>query len=150
MSTTAVDARRHLDDVVRGEPGDRPLVPDVDDVHLVGPAREGRGQADRGLAVERAAAALELGRLLGECGIAVHLEELALDLHHLLRARHALALIREHLVVGVVVVEVVRGDGAELFEQPSWEPGGGELVPVLGDQVRKDVLAVEEHPSYPR
>ena len=75
-----LDPRRHLDDVVVGEPGERARVPDVDLVHVAVAGDERGDEAGRGLAVERAAALLEQRGLLGQRRVAVELEQLALDL----------------------------------------------------------------------
>ncbi len=64
LGPAAIDARRHLDDVVGGEPGERAVVSNVDLVHGAVVARQRRDEPDRSLAVERAAALLEQRRLL--------------------------------------------------------------------------------------
>ena len=88
-----VDARRHLDDVVVREPGERAVVAHVDLVHGAVAGDERRDEPERGLAVERAAALLEQRRLLDQLRVAVQLEQLALDLGDGLRARHAVELL---------------------------------------------------------
>ena len=90
------DARRHLDDVVVGEPRERAVVPDVDLVHLAGRRRERRDEPGRRLAVEGAAALLQQRRLLVDLGIAVDLEQLLLDLGDGGRARHSVELLVQH------------------------------------------------------
>ena len=79
-------------------------------------ARDRADEPDGGLAVVRAAALVEQGRLLGERRVAVHPEELALDLGHRRGARNAVALLGEHLVVRVEVVQVVLRDRPQLVE----------------------------------
>ena len=111
------DARRDLDRVVVGEAGERAVVADVDDLGVAGVAREGGDELRGGLAVEGAAAALEQLRLGRQRRVAVELEQLALDLGDLGRARLADELRGEHLVVEVEVAEVVRRDHAEPLEQ---------------------------------
>ena len=117
------DPRRELDDVVVLQPFHDAAVADVDDLHVARVGRERRDQRRRRLAVERAAPLLEQRRLLGDLGVAVDLEEPCLDLGHRRRARHAVALLREHGVVGVEVAQVGGRDRAELLEQPQREPG---------------------------
>ena len=142
--TVRADAGGHLDDVVVGEAVDDAVVAHVDDVHVTGVARERGDESGRGLAVEGAAALLQQRRLLVELGIAVELEQLALDLGHRDGARCAVALLVEHLVVTVEVAEVVRRDRTELVEHaPRQLDVGGDLVTVLGEQLRQDVLTVE-------
>ena len=87
-------------------------------MHLARVRRDRADEADGGLAVERAAALLEERRLLDQVRVAIQLEQLALDLRDGRRAWHAFGLLGEHLVVGVVVVQVVRREHAELVEQP--------------------------------
>src|SRR5207247_10578848 len=90
LRPVAAHTRRHLDDVVVRQARERAVVARVDDVHLAGSAGERRRESDRSLAVERAAPLLEQGRLLGERRVAVHPEQLALDLHYLPRARQVM------------------------------------------------------------
>ena len=85
MRAVAVDARRDLDHGVVGQVRQRPVVADVDDLDIAGAVVERGDQLRRGLAVEGAAAAREQRRLLGERRIAVHLEQLVLDVDDLLR-----------------------------------------------------------------
>ncbi len=84
-----LDARRHLDDVVVREAGERAVVTDVHLVHGAVAADERRDETGRGLAVERAAALLEQRRLLVQRRVAVELEQVALDLGDHLGARRA-------------------------------------------------------------
>src|SRR5205085_2243382 len=94
---------------------------------------------------------LEESRLLRQRRVAIHLQELVLDLHHLPRARDAVALLGEHLVVGVEVVQVVRPDDAELLAQPPRQLGPGrDLLAVLGEEIGQDVVAVDDHGPHPR
>ena len=53
--------------------------------------------------------------------------------------------------MGVEVAQVVGRDDAELLEQPARQPAGlpGELVAVLGQQLREHVLAVDVHRAHP-
>ena len=64
-----------------------------------GVSGERADQSDRRLAVEGAAALLEQRRFLDEVRIAIHLQQLALDLGDRRRAGHAVELFGEHGVV---------------------------------------------------
>ena len=99
-------------------------------------AGERRDEPDCCFAVERTAALFEQRRLLVQRRVAVQLEQLALDLGDDGRARRrAVELLREHLVVRVEVLEVVRRNDAELVEQPPrLADVGGQLVAVVGEE----------------
>ena len=108
-------------------------------------------EAERRLAVERAAPLLEQGRLLDEAGVAVELEQPALDLGDRLCARHAVELLGEHLVVGVEVTEVVGRHRTQLVEQaPRQLERRCDLVAVLQEQRRQHVTAVQHRAAHPR
>ena len=128
-----LDSRRQLDGIVVRKARKRTVVPNVEHLDVAVAARERCHQLRRCLAVERAAALLEQLRLRRQSGIAVELQQLALDLRDPGRARHAVALLGEHLVVEVEVTQVVRGDRAELVEHRA-RLGRllRELVSVLG------------------
>ena len=131
-------------------PGDRAVVADVDDLGVAGVARERGDELRRGLAVERAAAPLEQLRLGRQRRVAVELEQLALDLGDLGRARRADELRGEHLVVEVEVAEVVRRDRRRAVEQRARQVDvAGELVAVVGQQVGQHVVAVEPERAHP-
>ncbi len=72
LRAVRADPRRHLDDVVGREPGERAAVAHVDDVDGAVVRDERRDEPDRRLAVVRAAALLEQRRLLRERRVAVH------------------------------------------------------------------------------
>ena len=114
-------------------------------------AGERGDDAGRRLAVERAAALLEQRRLLVQRRVAVELQQLPLDLRHRGRARHALALLGQHLVVRVEVAQVVRGDRrrARRAAAAAAEPLG-QRVAVVGEQPPQHVGAVEPHRADPR
>ncbi len=146
-----VDLGGHLDDVVRRHPFHRAAVADVDDVDGAVAGRERADEADRRLAVESAAALFQQGGLLRQVGIAIELEEAALDLRNRRRARHAVELLGKHLVVLVEVVQVVRRQRAELLEQASPQSDlVRELVAVRREQLRQQVVAVDAHEANPR
>src|SRR5205823_9519313 len=86
---------------------------EVDDVAPGPRAVEAREELDRRLGVERTAAAAEQGGLLVHARVGVQLEQLALDLCHLLGARLVRALVLDDDVVLVEVVQVIRRDDAE-------------------------------------
>ncbi len=65
MRAVAIDPGRDLDDRVGGQVGQRAVVADVDDLDVAGAVVERGDELGRRLAVERAAALLEEGRLLG-------------------------------------------------------------------------------------
>ena len=141
---------RDLDDVVCRQPGECRSIAQVDLVDAVLDAGQRCDETRRRLAVERATALLELCRLLAERRIAVELQQLALELGDDGRARHAVELLGEHAVVLVEVVEVVGGNDAELLEEPPREADlCGELVGVLGKEIREDVVTVEPHGADP-
>src|SRR5262249_3983546 len=61
------------------------------------------------------------------------------------------ALLREHGVVEIEVAEVVRRDRVELLEHgPRLSGTCGELVAVLGQELRKRFVPVDEHGAHPR
>ena len=152
LDSVRADPRRHLDDVVIGQSSERPVVADVDLVHLAAAGDERRHEPGGGLAVERAAALLEQRRLLGEAGVAIHVEQLALDLGHARRPRlSSVELLAEHLVVPVEVVQVVGRDGAQLVEHaPRAARMLGVGIAVLRHQLGEDVAAVPQDPADPR
>ena len=146
----ARDTRRNLYDVVVSETGQRSGVPRVDDVDCAVAGAQRLDEADRGFAVERTAPPLEERRRLGQVRIAVHLEQLALDLRDRLRPRHAVLLLGEHPVVCVEVVQVIGRDRADVLEDAPRQLGfRGDLVSVLGHELGQDVVAVELHRADP-
>ena len=112
-----LDPRRNLDDVIVRQPGDGAVISHVHLVHDAVVADERGDEPGRGLAVEGAAALLEQRRLLVQRRVAVELEQAALDLGDDLRPRDAVELPAQDRVVAVEVLEVRRGDDAELLEQ---------------------------------
>ncbi len=76
---------RDLDDRVIGQVGQRAVVADVHDLDVVRTGVQGSDELSRRLAVVGAAALFEQRGFLGEVGVAVHLEQAALDRHDLLR-----------------------------------------------------------------
>ena len=94
LRAVARDARGHLHDHVVRQVRQRAAVVRVDDLDVAAAVVE-RGDQLRGrLAVEGAAAVLEQLRLRVEGRVAVQLEQVALDVHDLLRARVAVELLR--------------------------------------------------------
>ena len=145
------DPARELDDVVVRETRHCARVSHVDHLSVPGVARERRDQRGSRLAVEGAAALLEERWLLRQLRIAIQLEQLALDLGNRDRARGADAQLLEHLVVPVEVTEVRRRNRTELVEQAAWElEPVGDLLPVLGEQPRQHVFAVDDDSPDPR
>ena len=130
------DSRRDLDDrrvrqVRQGLAAAPVAVPHVDDLDVAAPVVQRRDELRRRLGVERAAAALEQLRLLVEVRVAVHVEELALDVDHLRGPRlAAVELVAQDLVERVVVLEVVARDRARQAHQL------GRRADVVGDSVR--------------
>ena len=112
-----LDPRGHLDHVVGRQTFQRVVVADVDDLHVPVSRRERSDQLGRRIAVVRAAPLLEQGRLRRESRVPVELEQLPLDLRHFGGPRSADALLGEHVVVEVEVVEVVGGDRAEPLQE---------------------------------
>ncbi len=83
--------------------------------------------------------------------IAIELEQLALDVCDDLRTRHPSELLAEHFVVRVEVTEVVGGDGTELVEHLARQTDVAcNLVAVLVEQHRQDVVAVHADRAHPR
>ena len=136
--------RRNLDDVIVRQPGERAVISDVDLVHDAVVADERGDEPGRGLAVEGAAALFEQRRLLVQRRVAVELEQAALDLGDDLRPRDARELLAQDRVVAVEVLEVRRGDDAELFEQVQRQRGlVGDRLTVRGHQLGEHVTTVD-------
>ena len=143
--------RRNLDDVIVRQPGERAVISDVDLVHDAVVADERGDEPGRGLAVERAAALLEQRRLLVQRRVAVELEQAALDLGDDLGPRDAAELLAEDRVVAVEVLEVRRGDDAELLEQVQRQSGlVRDRLAVRGHQLGEDVATVDVDGADPR
>jgi hypothetical protein len=149
--TPAIDARREFHDVIVRQPGKRPDVPYVDDVDRAVAVGERGQQPERRVAVKRAAAPLEQRRLLGQQRVAVQVEQVVLDGRDGRGPRLGAELLGEDVVVRVEVAQVVGRDCAQLLEEPSRHMGlSRQLVSVLGDQLRKHVVAVEADGADPR
>ena len=145
-----VDARRHLDDVVVGEPGERAVVAHVDLVHRVVAADERPDEPGRRLAVEGAAALLEQRGLLVQRRVAIELEQAALDLGDDLGARRSLELLGDDRVVAVEVLEVGGRHDAELLQQALRQRRLlGDRAAVRREQLRKHVAAADVHGADP-
>ncbi len=152
MRAGAVDVGGHLDHRLVRQPGDRAVVADVHVVVRAVAGQQRRDQRSSGLAVVGAAALLEQLGLVVERGIAVHLEQGALDLEHLGRAMGSGQLFVDRFVGAVEVVQVVGGDGPHRPQQL------GGLVDLVGqrgefgrrvEQLGQPVGAVHEHPPDP-
>src|SRR5690349_7814870 len=104
----ARDDRGDLDDRVVAEERQRSVVSEIDHVPAgAGGPEEARDQLDRRLRVAGAAALLQELGFLVETLVGVELEQLALDLRDDLRARPAVLLLVDDLVVLVEVVQVI-------------------------------------------
>ena len=82
--------------------------------------------------------------------VGVHLEQLALEVHHLIGASVPRALLLHHLVESVVVAQVVRRHRSEL---PDLLRGqlqlAADVVGVGGQDLREDVVPVAQDPGDP-
>src|SRR5947209_14260219 len=99
--TITVDPRGDLHDVVVGEAKERPSIADVDDLYIAAVRRQGCDELEGGLAVERPTSLLEQRWFLLQVRIAVHLEQLALDLGNGSRAGLGHPLFLKDLPLGV-------------------------------------------------
>ena len=146
-----LDARRHLDDVVVGEPRERAVVPDVDLVQLAGAGGERCHEARRRLAVEGAAPLLQQRRLLVDLRIAVDLEQvLARSRRRRPREEFRRAARpgrrRARRSSGGSTTESLRDPRAAAAAAPPRRPARR----VLGEQRREHVLARDADGADPR
>ena len=104
------------------------------------------------LGVERAAAPLEQLRLLVEVRVAVHVQQLALDVDDLPGARLGpVALLPQHLVERVVVLEVVARDGSgEAHELHRRADVLRDLIGVGREDLRESIDPVDLDRPLPR
>ena len=150
MCAVAVDPRRDLDHGIGRQVGQRAIVADVDDLDVAAPVVQRRDEVDRGLAVVRTSALAEQRRLLRERRIAVHLEQPALDVHHVPCPRMAVQLFPHDGVRQVVVAQVVGRDGAHRPNQVHRQPGVfRDPLGVVREQVGEHVAAVHAHGPDP-
>ena len=151
LDTVRADPSRHLDDRVVVEERQRARVSQVDHVPtLAAAAEEARDELDGGLRVASTAPPREQGRLLRQALVCVLLEQVALDLRHLLGPREGASLVLHDAVVLVEVVQVVGRDVAEASDEVGRQARRGRhALDVLAEQARQDVFAVETHAELP-
>ena len=82
----AIDPRRYLDHRVRGKVRQGAVVSDVGDLDVACPGMQRGDELCRRFAVEGSATLLEKLGLLRQVGVAVQVEQLLLDGHHVLGA----------------------------------------------------------------
>src|SRR5262249_35880824 len=126
MRTVEVDQRRHLDDGLVGESGDRATVTYVDVMVRTIAGEQRRHESGGRLAVVRAAALLEQARLMVERRVGVHVQQRLLDAQHLGRTVLSDALMMHLVVRAVEVAQVVardRADGAHEFHRKAGVAG---------------------------
>jgi hypothetical protein len=112
-----MDRAWDLDDRIVGQLGQCAVVAHIDDLHIASVVPERREELHRRLAVERAASAHEQLGLGVDRGVAVDLQQLALDVENLLRPSALASLLGDHRIVLIEVAQVVRGDRAERLQQ---------------------------------
>ncbi len=143
--------RGHLDDRLRRQLRDDPVVADINDLNIGAVTEESAEQVDRRLAVIGAAALHEQVWLVMKLRIAVQVEQVPLDIHDLLGSAARFEKFLHDKVVLVVVAQVVRGHGPEVVDDvPGQLDVGGDLVTVNTEQCGQDLLAVDAHRTYPR
>jgi hypothetical protein len=150
MSAIAVDPGGDLDDGVVGQPGQRPVVPDVDDLDIAATIVERRHELGRRLRVEGPAAVLEERWLGMEARIAVQVEELRLDLDDLVGPGVAVTLLGQDGIELVVVAQVIGRDRAEHADEVGRHAHHlAEPVRIGLDHLGQSVDAVDTDRSLP-
>ena len=104
-----VDPCRHLDHRLIGKEGQRAVIAQIDHLHITAIGDQRRHQIHRSLGVVGTATLLEQGWLLVHRRVGVDLQQLALDLGHLLGARGLRPLLLDDVIMFIEIAKVVRG-----------------------------------------